>query len=646
LLKEIAKRGDLGNAVWVCTVSCWGFEKSADAVQHVLATVVASLEKHIDCLAIRGLPKSYANAVYGVSDWFGRLAGELTESEDDIAQLCSLARVLRAINGTLIVAIEDLDRNQSPRFSITEIEAMLHRIKLSVPEIRFLLTTGARTTISLSKLCDLIEPLPQLDEKTTYDNLCTFREDCFARYSSDLIPETVTSKTWRQRSDLDWLIRDSNDPQMEDAAVLLLRNPRVLKTVQTAVRRVWDRLHGEIDLDDLLIVTILRTAAPEVFDFFHRERRTLHGLDMVFGDKDQNKKRARLTRVRDELNMLEKEQGSSGDWNPFAVETLLVSLAPAVKDFSAPRGGKLQGVATSEPVDYWERLLREDLLDKEPRDQEVLKLINSWLRSQDQSFIHKLLTGDEPFNDRFKYFCGSIKPKAELLRLGKEMLAAAFSNGNDEAAYRCKSPLLSILSKSRQDIGVSDLLEWLKSVLMFSVGKNLYITNLLLMWVDSSDGIGDANGELKNVVQERSRQVFISNPGELRMALDRRTPDTLARIFTNSVERRLRPDEWTWMAEPLLNAAEIDPQLIAAHLAFVFVKHDGHDFQFDVDAVAKFFGVDQISRVADLFSAIRTAPTDNADEEKVLKDARDSAARWFQQANTASSARVSTPQSS
>ena len=49
----------------------------------------------------------------------------------------------------------------------------------------------------------------------------------------------------------------------------LLLTPRLLKHTLRRMRGAWQALHGEIDFDDLLMVNVLRSAAPEAFDFVH-----------------------------------------------------------------------------------------------------------------------------------------------------------------------------------------------------------------------------------------------------------------------------------------------------------------------------------------------------------------------------------------
>ena len=47
----------------------------------------------------------------------------------------------------------------------------------------------------------------------------------------------------------------------------LLRTPRTLKLALRRFDRTWDELHGEVDIDELLITSTLRVAAPETFNF-------------------------------------------------------------------------------------------------------------------------------------------------------------------------------------------------------------------------------------------------------------------------------------------------------------------------------------------------------------------------------------------
>src|SRR5205085_3845959 len=69
----------------------------------------------------------------------------------------------------------------------------------------------------------------------------------------------------------------------------LLNTPRTLKAVLRSVVDSWEHLHGEVDFDELLIVTTLRYSAGPVFSFLVRRFADLQVFSAV--GRMLNKKR-------------------------------------------------------------------------------------------------------------------------------------------------------------------------------------------------------------------------------------------------------------------------------------------------------------------------------------------------------------------
>lgn len=100
-----------------------------------------------------------------------------------------------------------------------------------------------------------------------------------------------------------------------DHIMRLVKTPRLLKTILRRTAHSWERLHGEIDFDDLLVANVIRFAAPEAYDFLLENYREIRGLerDGLLKDKDKRKERlqAKWSRVTNAANWKEKTRGRS-----------------------------------------------------------------------------------------------------------------------------------------------------------------------------------------------------------------------------------------------------------------------------------------------------------------------------------------------
>jgi hypothetical protein len=492
---------------------------------------------------------------------------------------------------------------------------MLHRIKLQVPEIRFLVTTGEGTKIDLAKLCDLIDKIPELPPSIVFDQLRSFRKQCLSIYTTDLDPDPkVREELWQEKTDIEMALRDDNRPSVEDSAVAFLLNPRSLKHLFRNTERLWKNLHGEIDFDDLFVATILRQVNPPAFEFLRRHRRTLHGLDFIVADQGGDERRQRLDPVRTQ---------SGG--NPIPVRVLLEFLAPNLDTLGWVKRRKgLQSIVLSDPTDYWVRLLKGDLSQNEPRDQEMLRLISSWNKREDGSLTSKLAKPDNSFIERFRHFVVRVDNE-NLLLLGSRLLDEVFATSGHDREYSSRRALIAILDESRKRIDITQLDTWLKSLIQRCLARSLYLADIVVIWEEEAKLALDLRGFERNEAQ----RIYMSDPSKLVAALDRTTPDSLAKLFYDANGRRVKPDELPSMPSPILKAIEIDPELLASQLAFIFVKNDKGDFCFDPEASASFFGPGKDTQIAQLFAErINILPGESHELRKVLEDARDSAIKW------------------
>jgi hypothetical protein len=233
LAREEFRKRELSKIIWTCPVSCWGFTSPNDAIAHILHEVIGEISRHVDTRSLSGLPESYISAVSGISTNVGSVLSRLIPvSKNPYDQLHRLRFILSAAGAVLIIAIEDLDRNPSATFNSGDVQAMLQRVKMLVPQVRFIVATTATDKILLIKLCEHLEELNPPSARVVYDALEQVRSVSLSLHPSDVEPESNRSELWRKRTESDWFVFESQRDRLEDAGAFLCRNPRALRRVK------------------------------------------------------------------------------------------------------------------------------------------------------------------------------------------------------------------------------------------------------------------------------------------------------------------------------------------------------------------------------------------------------------------------------
>jgi hypothetical protein len=118
--------------------SCWGFDDSAKAQEHILSAAIRELNKHIDCSTLRSLPANYVRTIASDSTWVSYVLNLINANHDPQVELQRLAPILSAIGSRLVIVIEDIDRTGA-HFDRDHIAAMYYRLR-NVPRVSFVLS--------------------------------------------------------------------------------------------------------------------------------------------------------------------------------------------------------------------------------------------------------------------------------------------------------------------------------------------------------------------------------------------------------------------------------------------------------------------------------------------------------------------------
>ena len=365
-------------AILFAEQSCWGFEDSGTAVQEILARAVEAVGRQADCFSLRSLPESYRKTFSAGGDWVRSLADLTLGSSDPVKQFAQLSEVLEAVNARLVVIVEDLDRPASGRFDRQEVQALLHRLR-ATNRVSFVLASGRANDrdIDFAKLCDHIEILRDFDPARVAALIEAVRSRCLDGTEFLHVATVSREQSPWEPSQIGTLSK-YDTVALPDAVARILRTPRALKHALRRTHRAWRALHGEVDLDHLLAVNVLRHGAPEAFDFLLR-----HWVQMRADPTSWGAQRDAMPRIRERLTGEWNRVTAGVEWEPRAALAVLVHLLPAADEYlgnatGIRRRGPTQGIDHQR---YWLRVVNEKIDPTDVRDQTVLRDINDWRSS-------------------------------------------------------------------------------------------------------------------------------------------------------------------------------------------------------------------------------------------------------------------------
>jgi KAP family P-loop domain len=552
--------------LWFARMSCWGLPDSSEVPRFVLNEAIAALERRVDCLAVRGLPAAYQRIISGTATWTAAVFESIAGEQDALAQLQRLSPIILNAGARLVLVIEDIDR-VSERFRTDDIQRLLVSLK-QVEGISFIVTgdhDGLK--IDLLKICDYVEVLPRLDVERVRGIIFRLATQCLTACSDrhleaernrlreflDLHPGANGAELYARR-------RYQNT--LADVLARLLRTPRKIKHFCRRVWATWARLHGEIDLVDVLLVTALREGAPECFEFLLRHidecRNKPDALDLAIGQPDSVKAHW--------AKLLERAEGED-------IQRLVDALCLERLSSRSERSGS-QGVCNEEPVDYFRRLLAEELAPGETPDQVVLEDIANWNTDRKCHSLERLTEDDEPSDYVRKWEHLSVEvPTKGLLELASCLLARIAQRDLATASAKDHALLAIWRVCSRRVPRTPATTEWLAQWCERALAISLGLANDLYGYWTGIE-LGVVATQSRPEVRERAflcaRELYAC-PALLVSVLDVERPFSLRELILPPDERspastRRDPLEWQWLGKAIATALEAPSEVLLVQL--------------------------------------------------------------------------------
>lgn len=283
----------------VCfSLSLWPYDSVQAAVRGLLRGISKALGEEIHTWHLAELPARYLRAIHAMHPLLGALAGWLRLEDGPEATLRQLETTCQRTALHLLIIVEDIDRftQREPGASrdFGPLAALLWQLDALAP-VGLVLATSARQdlhTVDGEKLLRRVHAMPKLKDTEVGQVLARARQyqrhgpgredDAWVQWRVDgtYIDGGISDLT----VDLD-RVENGTYPRFSQAAgspgplqalARVLRTPRQLKACLRELDALHvERLEGELDYDELLLLQALRQGADTVYAVLDDEHEAL-----------------------------------------------------------------------------------------------------------------------------------------------------------------------------------------------------------------------------------------------------------------------------------------------------------------------------------------------------------------------------------
>jgi hypothetical protein len=389
----------------------------------------------------------------------------------------------------------------------------------------------------------------------------------------------------------------------------------------------WNNLKGEIDFDDLLVMSLVRESEP---DFFSLIEKYIDYLCLPLHSDGRSAKKEEFE------NALDRTQ----------FRYLRIDQAKAILEFifEASDSDKPQGIKQREGVDYWERFLAEPEIEINNRDQTILKIISS----ENEQELLKILQNVNQV-DKVEHFNNAISDE-QIKRLFVPLIQRSSQEdpsiwGDDQPTGFISLWRIWLKRKRQGKFTAQELLEHIKSALAIVVPKNLQLgADINYYFIDGfqhkgngilSDSTGECHQEAKRYLHKLLCDNLVGQPSVLASAFRGARPATLLQICYN-LERQDKGEitsvpfsAWDKLADTLLEAAHLSPKEVIPQIAVLIVSGGTrfsqggitHEYVFNPSMATLLFGNDQ--KVKNLFADVDVGTWEDENIKTMIRAVQD-----------------------
>jgi hypothetical protein len=354
------------NDIELIEVQMWPYETARAAVVGIIDRLVEALGEHVNVVSLRGVSGAYAEAISAAPGGSVLRAALRSRAEQPAEALSAMDDIARVIGVRYVVWVEDLERfvtGDAGDEKLGLVRALLHGLHRLPSFTVITATTELSHRLDLDKIARYVERVPELRPQVVRQ-LCGRFLSQWRQQATDrgciVVDEPIdwpqTEHAYRYAKAL--LGHDAFD--VPSAVDQLLTTPRVLKQSLRRCDEAWALLAGEVNLDEMLAMSIVRESLPRAY-----------GLIEAHLDRLRDPPTSHLKDNPDPILALKDDLQKELASEPRSVLEAVTALAKEV--FSGQWQKRLQGLSVrAAHVDYWERFSALPELPADARDQQVL----------------------------------------------------------------------------------------------------------------------------------------------------------------------------------------------------------------------------------------------------------------------------------
>ncbi|MCU0856790.1 MAG: hypothetical protein MUC65_00100 [Pontiellaceae bacterium] len=381
-----------------------------------------------------------------------------------------------------------------------------------------------------------------------------------------------------------------------------MANPREFKAVLRETWEKWGHLKGEVDPDDLLVLTAIKISKPALYQFLINNRAGFIEIAEVAGrnEKIEKSKEVLAEKLKNILD-------SQGDWVSPPVDAVLNHLFLHWKNGPIRSlNDKPQSIAICSGLDavtdYWSRVQRVQIVET-VRDQDILELLKNAMEDSSacRELAEKIYT-DVIWASKLQQF-GRFIWDDNVVRAFFDSYFSVLINDTRIDRHGSKIPgwddALSLIP-SKWDKNFDGKKWWL----CHAVKALEHSLNLALRIMDEAQAESRYGMEISKQFYEFLKVYWTENPRNIIKCISKECPYALRNMMLRhtdfdtaypplrkndetgeetvrnvcvyeAVSNRkygFRPSDWAWMVEPLFEAIAIDAKLLLPTLSISLTR--------------------------------------------------------------------------
>ncbi len=596
MMRSIVEASEQSHRIRFVMVSLWEYLSVEAAVSGIITALIDELGKNIDTLDLRHTSDRYLRAAGTAGGTWSLLTSLFHKPETPFQVLEDLGRALRATNLQFVLCVEDLERFAVTSNSFAKpgqegtdpakmnaIRALLYNLhKHARISVVLAASVEVDESLDLEKNVQYLERIPDIEVAERSKILDDFRkmitsDPLFIDSAARSVREKITTYSQELYESRVSLIYDTAYTNTETDALLgLFANPRALKLGLREFLDFWTKNKGEVDLDDLLVLSLVKQLEPEL------SRLIRENIGQLRIDKHNKEYEAIWSRAKQQIENLKLyylDRSAAG-----SILKLLFDVDPVDKP---------QGVISRVHIDYFKRLRSSLRVELKHSDQRLLQLID---QKEAAKIANELCEGDNAHAvENFKrLFTGKLL--IDVLPLLIDQIIAKQSRlspyGQPPEGF-ISHWRMTIYLKQNGEIHPDDLVEPLvASVVAATKGDLSVLSDIKYYYIDAfrqnssdsrcllrgTDGSTDSRARVIKELHKVLVNTYASKPQELVQALSGKNSFTLRQILyvtPREPQQPLERDdfiEWPRFSNAIVQAMHISTQVMLPMIAACITK--------------------------------------------------------------------------